>query len=243
MNTCTATTQTGCTATLVGQSLKASTRNLSDAQINSVLAFLISETGPTPRSGNQRIFMPKVDVNLNSNNTLTATYNYFRWKSPSGIQTQPTNTFGVTSFGDDFVNADSLNFRLASNLSPTLINEARYQWSRDFEFEFSKTPLTGEPLTAPGYPDKPELGGPIIVPRDLEAGTLVFHAGTRRDPDGTLRVHGGRVLTVTGLGDTVAEAARRSSDACELISFQGKTYRRDIGWREIREARAGAARG
>ena len=98
-------------------------------------------------------------------------------------------------------------------------------------------------LTAPGYPDKPELGGPIIVPRDLEAGTLVFHAGTRRDPDGTLRVHGGRVLTVTGLGDTVAEAARRSSDACELISFQGKTYRRDIGWREIREARAGAARG
>src|SRR5439155_21234902 len=83
----------------------------------------------------------------------------------------------------------------------------------------------------------------IIVPRDLEAGTLVFHAGTLRDPDGTLRVHGGRVLTVTGLGDTVAEAARRSSDACELISFQGKTYRRDIGWREIREARAGAARG
>jgi phosphoribosylamine---glycine ligase len=98
-------------------------------------------------------------------------------------------------------------------------------------------------LAAPGYPDKPELGAAIIVPRDLEPGTLVFHAGTYRDPDGALRVHGGRVLTVTGLGDTVAEAARRSSDACELISFQGKTYRRDIGWREIREARAGAARG
>jgi len=98
-------------------------------------------------------------------------------------------------------------------------------------------------LAAPGYPDKPELGAEIIVPRDLEPGTLVFHAGTARDPDGTLRVHGGRVLTATGLGDTVAEAARRSTDACELITFQGKTYRRDIGWREIREARAGAARG
>jgi phosphoribosylamine--glycine ligase len=98
-------------------------------------------------------------------------------------------------------------------------------------------------LAAPGYPDKPQLGAAVVVPRDLEPGTLVFHAGTRCDADGTLRVHGGRVLTVTGLGDTVAEAAKRSSDACELITFPGKTYRRDIGWREIREARAGAARG
>jgi phosphoribosylamine---glycine ligase len=98
-------------------------------------------------------------------------------------------------------------------------------------------------LAAPGYPDRPELGAEIIVPRDLEPGTLVFHAGTVRDPAGTLRVHGGRVLTATGLGDTVAEAARRSTDACELITFSGKMYRRDIGWREIREARAGAARG
>jgi phosphoribosylamine---glycine ligase len=96
-------------------------------------------------------------------------------------------------------------------------------------------------LAAPGYPEKPELGAAIIVPRDVEAGTLVFHAGTDRDPDGTLRVHGGRVLTVTGLGDTVAEAAQRSADTCELIVFEGKTYRRDIGWREIK--RAGAARG
>src|SRR5438034_415515 len=98
-------------------------------------------------------------------------------------------------------------------------------------------------LAAAGYPDKPELGAAIIVPRDVEPGTLVFHAGTYRDPEGTLRVHGGRVLAVTGLGDTVAEAARRSAAACELIVFQGKTYRRDIGWREIRRSGAGAARG
>jgi phosphoribosylamine--glycine ligase len=98
-------------------------------------------------------------------------------------------------------------------------------------------------LAAPGYPQRPELGAAIGVPRDLEPGTLVFHAGTERAPDGGLRVHGGRVLTVTGLGETVGEAARRSTDACELITFPGKTYRRDIGWRETREARAGAARG
>jgi phosphoribosylamine---glycine ligase len=98
-------------------------------------------------------------------------------------------------------------------------------------------------LAASGYPDQPQLGAPIDVPRDLEAGVLVFHAGTARDADGTLRVQGGRVLTVTGLGEDVAEAARRSVDACEQIVFPGKTYRRDIGWRDIARARAGAARG
>src|SRR5262252_3234628 len=48
-------------------------KGLTTAQINSVLAFLTSETGPTPRRGNQRIFMPKVDFNLNKSNTLTVT--------------------------------------------------------------------------------------------------------------------------------------------------------------------------
>ncbi len=98
-------------------------------------------------------------------------------------------------------------------------------------------------LAVSGYPDKPDLGAPISVPRDVPDGTLVFHAGTARDPDDTLRARGGRVLTVTGLGDSVAEAARHSADACELITFPGKTYRRDIGWREIGRERshAGAA--
>jgi phosphoribosylamine--glycine ligase len=96
-------------------------------------------------------------------------------------------------------------------------------------------------LVAPGYPNTPELGAAIVVPRDLEPETLVFHSGTSRDPDGTLRVHGGRVLTVTGLGDSVAAARTRSARGSELITFGGKTYRGDIGWRE--EERAGAARG
>jgi hypothetical protein len=145
--------RTACSVTNAAQSLKnPALRNLTDAQINSVLNFLNSETGPNVRKGNQRIFMPKVDVNLNSSNALAVTYNRFRWDSPNGIQTQPTNTNGRATFGDDFVDADSLNVRLSSNISPTLINEARYQWSRDFEYEFSTEPLPGEPKTAPAYP-------------------------------------------------------------------------------------------
>ena len=168
----------GCSSTLLGQSLRnPTTRNLSTAQINSVLNFLNSETGPNVRKGNQRIFMPKVDWNLNSKNTLTGTYNYFRWASPNGIQTQPTNTNGRATFGDDFVNDDSVNIRLASNISPTLINEARYQWSRDFEFEFSTTPLPGEPLTAPAYPGVFAAGTrppDVNLSNGLEFGTQTF---------------------------------------------------------------------
>jgi outer membrane receptor protein involved in Fe transport len=152
LNICTSTSQANCTSTLVSQSLKNPTiRNLTDAQINSVVGFLTSETGANARNGNQRIFMPKVDFNLTQNNTLTVTYNRFRWSSLNGIQTQATNTIGRAGFGDDFVHDDSLNVRLSSNITPSLINEGRYQWSRDFEFEFSKPALPGEPLTAPGY--------------------------------------------------------------------------------------------
>lgn len=170
--------RTPCSATLLTSSLKnPTTRALSDAQINSVLGFINSETGPVPRKGNQRIFMPKFDWNITQGNTFTATYNRLRWQSPSGIQTQPTNTIGKTSFGDDFVNDDSLNMRLASNFSSNLINEARYQWSRDFEFENSRTPLAGEPLTSPAYPGTIAAGtrGPdVFTTNGIEFGVATF---------------------------------------------------------------------
>src|ERR1043166_2318793 len=160
------------------QSLKnPTTRGLTDTQINSVLNFLNSETGPNVRKGNQRILMPKLDLNINSKNTLTVTYNYFRWNSPNGIQTQPTNTNGRATFGDDFVNDDSVNARLASNLNATMVNEFRYQWSRDFEYEFSTTPLPGEPLTAPAYPgvfganSRPP---DVFITNGIEFGTQTF---------------------------------------------------------------------
>ena len=55
----------------------------------------------------------------------------------------------------------------------------------------------------------------------------VFHAGTRLDGD-LVRTDGGRVLGVTALGDTLADAKRRAYEAVECISFPGMFYRRDI---------------
>jgi phosphoribosylamine--glycine ligase len=96
-------------------------------------------------------------------------------------------------------------------------------------------------LAARGYPDNPEKGVAIILPPPEAFGdeVIVFQAGTFRDPDGRLRTSGGRVLTVTGLGTNVPSAAEASRAAAERIVFEGKTWRRDIAWREIQ--RAGAA--
>src|SRR2546426_821924 len=107
--------------------------------------------------------------------------------------------------------------------------------------EHDAIPATGAAVTtvlaAHGYPDRPEVGAAIELPRDLGPDVLLFHAGTARDPDGTLRVAGGRVLAVTGLAASVAAAAERSAAVAARIAFEGKAYRRDIGWREV--ARAG----
>jgi phosphoribosylamine---glycine ligase len=94
-------------------------------------------------------------------------------------------------------------------------------------------------LAARGYPDAPEKGAPIAVPATLPEGTLLFHAGTTRESDGALRVAGGRVLNATGLGSTLGKAAARSRALADAVTFDGKVYRRDIGWRELE--RAGAA--
>jgi phosphoribosylamine--glycine ligase len=88
-------------------------------------------------------------------------------------------------------------------------------------------------LAAAGYPDAPAKGAAITIPEQLPDGVTVFHAGTMRDSGGTLRVNGGRVLNVTAVAPTFAEARRRSREAAEAIRFDGKVFRRDIGWREV----------
>jgi phosphoribosylamine---glycine ligase len=96
-------------------------------------------------------------------------------------------------------------------------------------------------LASRGYPDAPAKGAPITIPPTLPDGVTVFHAGTTRDRDGVLRVNGGRVLNVTAVASSFAEAQRLSREAAEAIRFEGKVYRRDIGWREAVRL-AGASR-
>jgi phosphoribosylamine--glycine ligase len=72
-----------------------------------------------------------------------------------------------------------------------------------------------------------------------EEGVLVFHAGTARDASGALVTSGGRVLAITALGATHADAQRRSAAHAGRVDFAGRQFRRDIGWRQLQlDARA-----
>ena len=126
-------------------------RGLTTPQIDAALAFINDQTGEVPRRGDQRLFLPKIDWQVTPNNQFTATYNRLRWKSPAGVQTGATVTRDRAGFGDDFVETDSLNLRLASTLSPQLINEFRFQWADELNAQFAQQPLPGQPTTADGF--------------------------------------------------------------------------------------------
>jgi phosphoribosylamine--glycine ligase len=89
-------------------------------------------------------------------------------------------------------------------------------------------------LASGGYPGDYPTGIPIHISPEVERmdGVVLFHAGTRAE-DGALVTSGGRVLAVTALAPTVAEAAERSRAAAERIRYEGRHFRRDIGWREV----------
>jgi phosphoribosylamine--glycine ligase len=92
-------------------------------------------------------------------------------------------------------------------------------------------------MAARGYPGVPTSGGLI---REVEAaeqvpGVTVFHAGTAL-ADGGLIARGGRVLAVTAVADTFANARARAYRAVDQIDFADGFHRRDIGWRELERA-------
>ena len=98
-------------------------------------------------------------------------------------------------------------------------------------------------MAAEGYPGTVVKGQPIGGLASLASwtGGAVFHAGTRRQ-DGAVITDGGRVLGVTALGDTIADAIRAAYGAVEQIHWPGVHYRRDIGHRALARA-AGEAHG
>ncbi len=90
-------------------------------------------------------------------------------------------------------------------------------------------------LTSAGYPGSYEKGKAITgIERAEELpGVTVYHAGTAVDKDGRLVTNGGRVLNVTAVAPTFEAARAQAYAACELIDFEGKTFRHDIGHRAV----------
>ncbi|MBN2885431.1 MAG: phosphoribosylamine--glycine ligase, partial [Chromatiaceae bacterium] len=106
--------------------------------------------------------------------------------------------------------------------------------------DWDPRPALGVVMAAAGYPDDYARGHLIGGLEAAEApDTKVFHAGTWLDEAGQVLTNGGRVLCVTALGDSVAEAQRRAYTALDQIHWDGAFCRRDIGHRAIARESSG----
>ncbi|WP_347711761.1 phosphoribosylamine--glycine ligase [Olsenella uli] len=108
------------------------------------------------------------------------------------------------------------------------LDEAMVRWEDDWAVSVV--------LASKGYPGHYEKGKPISGIADANAmeGVFVYHAGTTLDDEGNVLTNGGRVLDVTAIAPSFEEARNKAYQACDRISFEGKTYRHDIGIKAIK---------
>ncbi len=134
-------------------------------------------------------------------------------------------------FGDP--EAQPLLMRLKSDIVPVMQACARGQLTQD-RLEWLDKAAVCVVMASGGYPADYEKGFPISGLEEAAAieDLVVFHAGTALK-DGQIVNSGGRVLGVTGLGRTVAEAIDKAYAGVEKISWQGVQYRRDIGQKAL----------
>ena len=127
--------------------------------------------------------------------------------------------------------------RLAAPLSPLLYAAAQGNLAGTaaaLGIHERLLPTTGDAavavvLAAAGYPDTPRRGDAIHgLDAAVAAGATVFHAGTKRAPEGGFATNGGRVLAVVSLGSSLAAARENVERAAEQVSWNGMQRRRDI---------------
>ena len=134
---------------------------------NNGLADLITTIGPTPRTGDQTLFFPKIDWQINQKNRFSLSVNRMRWNSPAGMQTQATNTYGIRSFGNDFAKTTWGVAKLNSFFTPTIANEFRAQWGHEFQAQTPQIPTAYEQKYLMTNPNFAGWTNPLGAPPDV----------------------------------------------------------------------------
>lgn len=138
-------------------------------------------------------------------------------------------------FGDPETQA--LLPRLKTDLVLVLLATAKGDLS-GVSLEWDTRACVSVVVASKGYPGPYQTGFPIdgLADAERELNGFVFHAGTRRVAD-AVHTAGGRVLALSGLGESISEAVSHAYRGVECIRYQGMTYRRDIAYRALQRAR------
>jgi phosphoribosylamine--glycine ligase len=172
----------------------------------------------------REVLVPTIDAMRREGVEFTGVLYAGLMLTPAGPKVLEFNT----RFGDP--ECQVLMSRLKSDLLELLI-AACEQRLDSIDVEWDQGAACCVVIASGGYPEKPRIGIPItgIEAADAMPGVHVYHAGTRRGPDGVVQTAGGRVLGVTGVGKDLAEARERAYAACKVIHFAGMQVRGDIG--------------
>ena len=111
---------------------------------DALLQSQINESGQQPRKRRNNVAFGKLDWQLNTFNTLSGSYNWHRWNAPNTVQTTQVVSRGATDNGTDIVKTDVSILRFTSILNSQMVNEAKFQFGRDFE---QQLPNTTDPRT------------------------------------------------------------------------------------------------
>ncbi|WP_085907371.1 phosphoribosylamine--glycine ligase [Kiloniella majae] len=135
-------------------------------------------------------------------------------------------------FGDP--ECQALCLRLRSDILPALLASAQ-GGIEDIKLEWYDETALLVVMAAKGYPASYKKNTVIegIDDAGSDSAVTVFHAGTVRGEDDSLRAVGGRVLGVTALGSDIKEAQKKAYQAVDKITWDQGFCRRDIGWREL----------
>src|SRR5207245_3749052 len=116
---------------------------------NPAIASLLSGIeGSHPRSFNQNVAFAKLSGNITQNNTFDASYNFQRFRSPHGYFNTPTSTGDGLSLTDG-ATSHFLQFSFHTAFNATTINEARFNYGKDYHFDLRVYPPTFPALTIP----------------------------------------------------------------------------------------------
>jgi hypothetical protein len=107
------------------------------SQCSNAKTFITTDLlGAFPRDLKQDVFLGKLDYELNHTNHLSAVFNWQNWKEPFGYNTAPTvNNGGATQNGAGGTHERFFIANWTSSFSSNKVNELRFQWGRDFEFD------------------------------------------------------------------------------------------------------------